>query len=145
VNKALFLLPAMALGLAAGLTSSRRQPPSPRHRILFDVSTGNAETWTRILNNVENAMRDLGTEETTIEVVAYGPGLGMLLAASAPDPERMERLSRGSVVFAACRNTMESRQLTPEALLGFAQVVPSGVAELVRKQEAGWSYLKPGS
>ncbi|MOA61796.1 DsrE/DsrF-like family protein [compost metagenome] len=68
-----------------------------------------------------------------------------MLAASAPDPERMERLSRGPVFFAACRNTMEGRQLTPDALLGFAQVVPSGVAELVRKQEAGWSYLKPGS
>lgn len=144
MKKALFLLPAMALGMAAGLRSSRRQPPSPRHRIVFDVSTGNAETWSRVLNNVENALRELG-EDTTIEVVAYGPGLGMLLATSAPDPERMERLSRGSVVFAACRNTMESRQLTPEALLAGVQVVPSGVAELVRKQEAGWSYLKPGS
>ena len=143
MKKALYLLPALALGLALGLRRSSR--PSPRHRIVVDVSTPNAETWKRVLNNLDNVRRQLGAESTEIAVVAYGPGLGMLLAESAPEVERMERLSRESVVFAACRNTLEGRDLGPEALLPFARIVPSGVAEIVLKQEAGWSLLKPGS
>ena len=145
MTRARILLPAIALGLAAGLTSSRRREAAPRHRVVFDVSTRDGATWNRILNHVENARTELGPEETAIEVVAYGPGLGMLLAESAPDPERMQRLSQEGVGFAACRNTMESRNLDAEALVPGVRVVPSGVAELVRKQEAGWSTLKPGS
>ncbi len=57
----------------------------------------------------------------------------------------MERLSQGSVVFAACQNTLETRNLPPEALLPFVRIVPSGAAEIILKQEADWAYLKPGA
>lgn len=125
-------------------TSPQGVPPS-RHRIVIDVSTPHADTWQRVLSNAENAQRQLGADQTMIEVVAYGPGLGMMLGESAPDPARMERMSKAAVAFAACRNTLESRDLAPDALLPFVRIVPSGVAELVLKQEAGWAYLKPGS
>ncbi|MNK80768.1 DsrE/DsrF-like family protein [compost metagenome] len=138
-----YLLPALALGFVFGLRRSSR--PSPRHRIVVDVSTPNADTWKRVLSNLDNVRRQLGADVTEIEVVAYGPGLGMLLAESAPELERMERLSREAVLFAACRNTLEGRALGSEALLPFVRIVPSGVAEIVLKQEAGWSLLKPGS
>jgi len=37
---------------------------------------------------------------------------------------------------------MRDRNLTDEDLFPFASTVDSGVAELVRKQEAGWAYVK---
>jgi intracellular sulfur oxidation DsrE/DsrF family protein len=39
---------------------------------------------------------------------------------------------------------MRKQNLTKEQLLPFAVTVDSGVAEVVRKQEAGWAYLKGG-
>lgn len=39
---------------------------------------------------------------------------------------------------------MRRRNVTTADLLPFAGQVDSGAAEVVRKQEAGWSYLKSG-
>ena len=55
---------------------------------------------------------------------------------------RMEDLARAGVVFAACENTMKKKNVTKEDLLPFAKTVDSGVAEVVRKQEGGWAYLR---
>ena len=54
----------------------------------------------------------------------------------------MRDLSQAGVVFAACENTMKKKNVAKEDLLPFATTVDSGVAEVVRKQEAGWAYLK---
>jgi intracellular sulfur oxidation DsrE/DsrF family protein len=57
----------------------------------------------------------------------------------------MKQLADGGVIFAACRNTMKRKNVAPDQLLPLAGTVDSGVAEVVRKQEAGWSYIKSGS
>ena len=38
---------------------------------------------------------------------------------------------------------MRSQNLTSTDLIDGVHIVPAGVAELVRKQRAGWAYLKP--
>jgi uncharacterized protein len=48
------------------------------------------------------------------------------------------------VVFAACQNTMRAMHVTKDDLLGVATTVDAGVAELTRKEEAGWSYIRSG-
>jgi intracellular sulfur oxidation DsrE/DsrF family protein len=47
-----------------------------------------------------------------------------------------------ALTLAACRNSMRDRKITTDDLFPFATTVDSGVAELVRKQEAGWAYIK---
>jgi intracellular sulfur oxidation DsrE/DsrF family protein len=39
---------------------------------------------------------------------------------------------------------MRVRKVTTEDLVPFAAQVDSGVAEIIRKQEAGWSYVRIG-
>ena len=55
-----------------------------------------------------------------------------------------KKLADGGVVFAACENTMKKKHVTKEQLVPFATTTGSGVAEVVRKEEAGWSYIKSG-
>jgi intracellular sulfur oxidation DsrE/DsrF family protein len=56
----------------------------------------------------------------------------------------IEALSKKGVQFSACENTMNKYGITKSMLLPSASTVPSGVAELILKQEAGWGYLKAG-
>jgi intracellular sulfur oxidation DsrE/DsrF family protein len=77
-----------------------------------------------------------------IEVVFFGPGLNMLRKTNTEHAEMLKRFSDQGVKLAACRNSMRDRNLTAEDLFPFATTVDSGVAELVRKQEAGWAYVK---
>jgi len=75
----------------------------------------------------------------------YRIGLGLLLASNGAMHERMQGMARSGVTFAACENTMKRMKVTKEQLMPFATTVDSGVAEVVRKQEAGWSYIRSGS
>lgn len=115
------------------------------HGVVFEVNVDGAEQWQGILNNIENLQKAFGRETTEIEVVAHGKGLGLILKTNEAMRERLQLVSDAGVGFASCENTMRRMNLKREDLMPFATIVDSGVAEVVRKQEAGWSYIKSGS
>ncbi|HVK06888.1 MAG TPA: DsrE family protein [Armatimonadaceae bacterium] len=115
-------------------------------RVVIDASVGGAEYADALLRNVENLRAALGPQGVEAEVVVYGKALPMLLrAGNAAQASRMQKLAQGGGVrFVACENSMRRARVTREALFPFAGTVDSGVAQLVRRQAAGWAYLKPG-
>ncbi len=74
----------------------------------------------------------------------HGKGLGLILKSNEQLTERLSTISQTNVVFAACENTMRYLNVKKDDLMPFATTVDSGVAEVIRKQEAGWSYIKAG-
>ena len=141
----LFKLLALFLIAATSLTQAKESKASggKTHRIVFEVTMDGPEQWTAVLNNVENVRTALGSP-TEIEVVGHSKGLGMLIAKDNTLADRMKKLADAGVVFTACENTMKKKNVTKEQLVPSAKTTDSGVAELVRKQEAGWSYIKSG-
>ena len=137
----ILLLITASLALCAPSLAADASPK--KHRIVFEMVSEGREPWDALLNNIENAQKALGAETTEIEVVAHGKGLGILLKESEVS-ERVEKLAGTGVIFAACENSMKKKGVTKEQLLPVATTVDSGVAEVIRKQEAGWSYLKSG-
>ena len=134
---------AAALSALAFTTLNAQTESTKTHRVVFEVTMEGTEQWTAVLNNVENLRKSLG-DGIEIEVVAHSKGLGMLVAQDNPLTERMKKISATGVVFAACENTMKKKNVTKDQLVPFATTTDSGVAEVVRKQEAGWSYIKSG-
>ena len=132
-------------GLLLATLEARPQEPTQMHQVVFEVTTDNPEQWEAVLNNMENVQKAFGAENTKIEVVAHGKGLGLVMKTNAARAERLQKLSEGGVVLAACENTMRRKDIHKEALLPFATTVDSGIAEVVRKQEADWAYIKSGS
>lgn len=114
------------------------------HRAVIEVTAEGAPQWESVLNNVENLQKAFAPEPTEIEVVAHGKALAMLQRTNAPQSERMARNAAAGVKFAACENTMRRMKVQKSDLFDFVVTVDSGVAEVVRKQEAGWAYLKGG-
>jgi intracellular sulfur oxidation DsrE/DsrF family protein len=108
-----------------------------------------AEQWKGALRNVENVQKAFGSQSTQIELVAHGKGIGMLLATTAAtDPEvwsTVENLHASGVRFAVCQNTMAKLRISKDQLVPLATIVDSGVTEVIRKQEMGYSYIKSGS
>jgi intracellular sulfur oxidation DsrE/DsrF family protein len=127
-------------------SAEKPQPgPETKHKVVIDVSVDGNEQWAYVLNNVENLRKAFGPNAVAIEVVAHGKGLGMLVKASSEQKDRIKTLAADGVLFRACENSMRKKSITKDDLIPEAQPVDSGVAQIVRRQEAGWSYLKPGS
>lgn len=129
---------------AAACASGSAGSTQPRHRVVMEVSADDPRVWDAVLNNIENLRSALGAGDTEIELVAHGGALGMLLGTNAAQAQRMETFATAGVIFAACENTMRRKKVGRPDLLPFATTVDSGVAEVVRKQERGWSYVKSG-
>jgi len=116
-----------------------------KHRVVFDVSVNEKESLNTLLRNITNLRKAFGPDNVEIEVVAYAKGLDLLAGKEGDIPAGVDKLATEGVNFVACANTLNARQLTQKDLLPKSQVVDSGVAELVRRQEEGWSYIKLAS
>ncbi|MCO6430495.1 MAG: DsrE family protein [Deltaproteobacteria bacterium] len=113
---------------------------SPTHDVVFEVTSGSKEEWHAALGNVENLLKALGDDSVRVEVVGHSDGLMMMTEKNLS--ERMKQLTKHKISFAACENTMRKKNVSKEELLPFVTTVDSGVAEVVRKQKSGWSYIK---
>lgn len=112
-----------------------------RHRVVFQLTSDTPKTWDGMLNNIENVLVDLG-QDTEVEVVAHSGGLSFLTKATNANTERVEKLMRQGVVFLACENTMQRKNVTKNDLLSGAGTVSSGVGHIIKRQAEGWSYIR---
>ncbi|EEX15976.1 conserved hypothetical protein [Citreicella sp. SE45] len=119
------------------------------HHVAIHVDQNDPHTLNMALNNAQNlaAYYEEQGDEVVIEMVAYGPGLHMLVDGKSPVKDRIETMSLElPITFSACANTiagMEKRTGETVTLLDEAEVVPSGVVRLIELQEEGYAYIRP--
>ena len=109
-----------------------------RHKIVIQVSDIDPAKWNLALNNAKNLQDDVGAANVDIEIVAYGPGIGMLKLESAAGT-RVAEAMKANVKVIACENTMRAQKLTRDDLLPALNDVPAGVTEIMTKQSEGWA------
>ena len=149
MNQTLRILAILALLLCTGLAQAY-QFPDGVHRIVMHVDDNDPARMNLVLNNASNINKfyqDKG-EAADIEIVAYGPGLTMLLAGKSPVADRIKSFGQNfdNVHFRACANTL--KKMSAKAgkelpLLEQAKLTPSGVIHLIQREEEGWAYIRP--
>ena len=141
--KTRILVMLAALAIFAGAIAMHAQQSAPKHRVVFQMNMP-SESWTQLLGNVGNIQKAFGAEGVQIEIVFYGKGLTALLKTNKDYEERLKKLAEQGVILGACQNSMRLQKVTSADIFPFSTEVDSGVAELVRKQEAGWTYIRAG-
>lgn len=135
-------LTATAAGTQPVNTSPAAMQSLAKHKVVIQMSDSDPKKWALALNNAKNIQQDLGKGNTDIEIVAYGPGIGMLKLDSETGKGVSEALDAG-VKVVACKNTMTGQKLTEADMLPNIGYVKAGVVELMKKQEEGYSYIRP--
>ena len=134
---------ALASVAVAGITASTAQNiPAQRNRVVIQVSDADPAKWNLALNNARNLQADLGAGNVDVEIVAYGPGIGMLKLDS-PVANRIGEAGTAGVKVVACEITMKGQKLTRADMLDGIGFVPAGVVELMSRQQQGWAYIRP--
>ena len=136
---------AMPAASAADTPAAKRAAPTKaakKHKVIFQVSDSDAAKWNLALNNIRNVQQDLGEKNVEIELVTYGPGLGMLKMDSTVGNRVGEAMGAG-VKVVACENTMRNQKVSRDDMLPGIGYVGAGVVELMEKQQQGWSYIRP--
>lgn len=113
-----------------------------KEKVVFQVSDADPAKWNLALNNAKNVQQMVGADKVDAEIVVYGPGIGMLKLDSSV-AGRIEEAQKANVTIVACENTMKAMKLTKADMLPNTSYVPAGVVELMRKQQAGYAYIRP--
>src|SRR5580658_9414211 len=140
MKKTLLFAAALAFAFVIGAVS--QTPKTPKHRVVFQLDEPEGAPWDSLVKHVNNTREALATDGgSQVEVVFWGPGLNMLRKTNTAYEARLKHLSDDGVTLSACKNAMRVMNVKTEDLLPFASEVDSGIAEIVRKQEAGWAYI----
>ena len=127
---------------AAALPSVAQAQAAAKQKVIFQVSDADPAKWNLALNNARNVQTELGKENVQIEIVAYGPGLGMLKRETKVEGRLAEALDN-NVGLIACENTMFNTKTTREDMYGGISYVTAGVTHLMKRQREGWAYIRP--
>ena len=114
----------------------------PAHKVIFQVSDNDPQKWYLTLSNTRNVQKELGKGNVQIEVLAYGPGLDMVVLETEV-AEKLEEAMGNGVTIVACENTMIGRKLTRADMYPGIGYVKTGVVELMKRQREGWAYVRP--
>ena len=125
--------------------ADKESKPFAEKRVVLQISDPNPFKQTLVLNVAGNLIKHYGQDKVDVEIVAFGPGLRLLMAGNS-NKGRVSGLSGAGVQFSACKNTVKafSKKLghTPE-LLPQAKPVSAGVVRILDLTAQGYTLIKP--
>ena len=115
-----------------------------RTKVVFHLDWENEEPLVMALNNMENLLKEVATEDAAIYLVANGVAVKLFLVERAGAYGlRIEKLSETGVRFLLCNNSLLKLEIKRDELLPECEIVPAGIMELIRLQDEGCAYIKP--
>lgn len=135
----------LSFSLAAQSNENIKKGPKKerKHRIVFQLTSNDPEVHKGLMRQLGNVLD--ASPSTKMEIVCHGPGLEMLIKEKSTVHAKIQEFKELNVSFVACENTMKQKDIPVEAIIPEAGFVKAGIIEIVKKQEAGWSYIKAGN
>jgi intracellular sulfur oxidation DsrE/DsrF family protein len=114
------------------------------HRIVVQVTADGEDVWNGLLSQVENLRKGFAPEKVEIEIVVHGNASGLVLAKNAAVSDRVQKIEATGTNVAYCSNTQKKNNVKAEELTPGVTIIPSGIVQVIKRQEEGWAYIKAG-
>ena len=119
--------------------------PFAEHKIVLQLSDGDAKKQALVLSVANNLLKSYDPDKVAIEVVAFGPGIDLLLTGS-DRRKQVESLIAQGVRFDICLNTVDTIEREtgkrPE-FIPAATPVQVGVGQILFLAENGYTLVRP--
>ncbi len=139
-------LALLLLALAGFQTAIAADKPFAEKKIVLQISDPNPFKQTLVLNVANNILKEYGTDNVAMEIVAFGPGVRLLFADNANKARIKALADNGGVTFHACSNTIKN--MTKQ--LGYAPEINPiagksgpGVVRILELVDQGYVLVKP--
>lgn len=153
------IITIFSLGLLLGLTvtqvgqrsqnESFIQSENTVTKVLVHLTSAETESALNTLNNLHLLLQEYQhkQEAVEVEVIANGKGIQLLDAGNVAVSQRIKDLTDQyrNLTIAACRYSIEQYRLTRGMsidLIPQARVIDSGVVEVIKRQNEGWTYIR---
>ncbi len=111
-------------------------------KVIMHLQSSDTLVYKSVVNQVANLKKELPDAE--IELMCHGPGIEFLLKGKSKYANKLDKLKLKGVTVVGCEFTMAQKNIKKEDLVPFATTVPFGIAEIVKKEQDNWLYVKLG-
>ncbi len=127
--------------LVSACTPDESAGKPAKEGLLIQVSEDDPTTWRMALSIASGVLENYG-DTIDLEIVAFGPGLKMVLQDST-SAWKIEEVAEKGVKFKACATTMKAMNVQASDLHFDVETVPGATTEIMNKQRLGWFYVRP--
>lgn len=135
------VVPTLALAQQVPL----QDKPFAEHKIVLQLSDSDAKKQALVLSVANNLLKAYDPDKIALEVVAFGPGIDLLLSGSERR-KQVESLIAQGVRFDICLNTVDTIEREtgkrPE-FIPAATPVQVGVGQILFLAENGYTLVRP--
>lgn len=135
------VVPTLALAQQVPL----QDKPFAEHKIVLQLSDSDAKKQVLVLSVANNLLKAYDPDKIALEVVAFGPGIDLLLSGSERR-KQVESLIAQGVRFDICLNTVDTIEREtgkrPE-FIPAATPVQVGVGQILFLAENGYTVVRP--
>lgn len=150
-SKFIALLGAISLAVIVFTGSAMADERYGKQKVVYHINYEGGDKdkkYRGAMRNIQNHINAVGADNMEIKVVLHGNGLALLKSAVANEALQSQvlELKGQNVEMHVCNNTLVGRKISYENDLFDVfeeDIVPSGVAELSRLQQMGYTYIKP--
>lgn len=151
-SKTFLLLVTLALGLAmSNVQAGTAKNGYSKQKVVYHVN--NIHSAKGAFRNVKNHLNAVGDENLDIIVVTHSSGAFALVDGAMGKKDKKGKtysfndtiasLANRGVKFQICANTIRGKKIDKNKISEYAEVVPSGVAQVAELEQNGYVYLKP--
>ena len=119
--------------------------PFAEHKLILQLSDGDVRKQALVISVANNLLKHYDPDKVAIEVVAFGPGIDLLLAGNE-HRKQVESLIAQGVRFDICLNTVDTIERStgkrPEYIPA-ATPVQVGVGQILFLAENGYTVVRP--
>jgi len=129
-----------ALVLLGGLQSAA----ADETKVVLQITDDSVAKQVLVLNVADNLKERYGAD-LVLEIVAFGPGLNLMLSGNA-NSERLQGLARQGIALSACRNTARkmSKMLGEDVeLQDGVNYTDGGAVRIVELVRQGYVLVRP--
>ncbi len=114
-----------------------------RYKAIIQLTSGEEGVIRSMASQIDNLIKALNSE-VDIEIVCHGQSLAFVLNEGNKWGDIIGHLLLHNAEIVACENMLTANSKSINELFPGIKMVPAAIAEIVVKQQEGWSYIKAG-
>lgn len=113
------------------------------YKAVIQLTSKDDLVYKSTIGQINNLIEALG-DSVSVRIICHGGAAAFCKANGTIFEDAILQLINKKVIVVACANMLKGNKLTAADLITGIAVVPSGIVDLVIKQQEGWSYVKAG-
>jgi len=114
-----------------------------KYKAIIQLTASDPKVYKSTIRQIYNLLEHL-SGQVEVKVVCHGASRQFCIERDNNHLEEIKALLAKEVQIDVCRNMLVSNHIEPTELIEGIKIIASGIAELVIRQQEGWSYIKAG-